>query len=104
MKLPYFMKEISIFAPKPCILRNLRSKRERSGFSLLNLTVLSGSIPTAVYGRVVLSPLPFEFALTSLCCQNLTVDEPFVDMLWGFTFMFRCMLVKYVPKGMKVMQ
>ena len=40
MKLPYFMKEISIFAPKPCILRNLRSKRERSGFSLLNLTVL----------------------------------------------------------------
>ena len=41
MKLPYFMKEISIFAPKPCILRNLRSKRERSGFSLLNLTVLT---------------------------------------------------------------
>ena len=40
MKLPYFIKEISIFAPKPCILRNLRSKRERSGFSLLNLTVL----------------------------------------------------------------
>ena len=40
MKLPYFMKEISIFAPKPCILRNLRSKRERSGFSLLNLTAL----------------------------------------------------------------
>ena len=40
MKLPYFMKEISIFAPKPCILRNLRSKRERSGFSFLNLTVL----------------------------------------------------------------
>ena len=39
MKLPYFMKEISIFAPKPCILRNLRSKREKSGFSLLNLTV-----------------------------------------------------------------
>ena len=34
------MKEISIFAPKPCILRNLRSKRERYGFSLLNLTVL----------------------------------------------------------------
>ena len=41
MKLPYFMKEISIFAPKPCILRNFRSKRERSGFSLLNLTVLT---------------------------------------------------------------
>ena len=40
MKLPYFMKEISIFAPKPCILQNLRSKRERSGFSLLNLTAL----------------------------------------------------------------
>ena len=55
--------------------------------------VHSGSVPTAVYGRVVLSPLPFEFALTSLCCQNLTVDEPFVDMLWGFTFMYRCMLV-----------
>ena len=44
MKLPYFMKEISIFAPKPCILRNLRSKRERSGFSLLNLTVLTQNI------------------------------------------------------------
>ena len=65
--------------------------------------VHSGSIPTAVYGRVVLWPLPFEFVLTSLCCQNLTVDEPFVDMLWGFTFMYRCMLVKYVPKGMKVL-
>ena len=25
MKLSYFMKEISIFAPKPCILQNLRS-------------------------------------------------------------------------------
>ena len=62
--------------------------------------VHSGSIPTAVYGRVVPLPLPFEFALTSLCCQNLTVDEPFVDMLWGFAFMYRCMLVKYVPKGM----
>ena len=43
MKLPYFMKEISIFAPKPCILRNFRSKRERSGFSLLNLTALTFS-------------------------------------------------------------
>ena len=52
---------------------------------------------------VVPSPLPFEFALTSLCCQNLTVNEPFVDMLWGFAFMYRYMLVKYVPRDMKVL-
>ena len=32
--------------------------------------VHSGSIPTAIYGRVVPSPLPFEFAFVSLCCQN----------------------------------
>ena len=48
MKLPYFMKEISIFAPKPCILRNLRSKRERSGFSLLNLTVLVAELKVLI--------------------------------------------------------
>ena len=48
MKLPYFMKEISIFAPKPCILQNLRSKRERSGFSLLNLTVLGNFLYSGI--------------------------------------------------------
>ena len=76
------------------------------GFCTFHKTVEvvhSGSIPSTVYGRVVPSPLPFKFALTSLCCQNLTVNEPFVDMLWGFAFMYRCMLVKYVPKGMKVL-
>ena len=40
MKLPYFMREISKFVPKPCTLQNLRPKREGSGFSLLYLTVL----------------------------------------------------------------
>ena len=65
--------------------------------------VHSGSIPATVYGRAVPSPLPFEFALTSLCCQNLTVNELFVDMLCCFAFMYRYMLVKYVPKGMKVL-
>ena len=30
-----------------------------------------GSIPNALYGRVVPLPLPFKFAVTSLCCQNL---------------------------------
>ena len=44
-----------------------------------------GSIPAAIYDRVVPSPLPFEFALASLCCQNLAVYEPFLDMLWSFT-------------------
>ena len=48
-----------------------------------------GSIPTGIYGRV---PLPFEFA--SLCYQNLAVYEPFIDMLWSFVFMYRCVLVK----------
>ena len=48
-----------------------------------------GSIPTAIYGRVVPSPLPFEFAFPSLCCQNLAVYEPFVDVLWSFAFMYR---------------
>ena len=52
------------------------------------------SIPTAIYGRVFPSPLPFEFAFASLCCQNLAVYEPFVDMLWSFAFMYRCVLVK----------
>ena len=51
------------------------------------------SIPTVIYGRVVPSPLPFDFAFVCLCCQNLTVYEPFVDM-WSFVFMYRCMLVK----------
>ena len=37
------------------------------------------SIPTAIYGRVVPLPLPFEFE--SLCCQIFAVYEPFVDML-----------------------
>ena len=41
MKLPYFKREISKFAPKPCILQKLRPTRERYGFSLLNLTALS---------------------------------------------------------------
>ena len=40
------------------------------------------SIPTAINGRVVPSPLPSEFALASLCCQNLAVYEPFLDMLF----------------------
>ena len=53
-----------------------------------------GSIPTAINGRVVPSPLPFEFALASLCSQNLAVYEPFPDMLWSFAFMFRCMFVQ----------
>ena len=53
-----------------------------------------GSIPTAIYGRVVPLPLPFEFVFASLCCPNLVVYEPFVDMLWSFAFMFRCVLVK----------
>ena len=53
-----------------------------------------GSIPTEIYGRGVPSPLPFEFAFASRCCQNLVVYEPFVDMLWGFAFMYRCMLIK----------
>ena len=53
-----------------------------------------GSVPTAIYGSVVPSPLPFEFAFASLCCQNLTVYEPFVDMLWTFAVMYRCVLVK----------
>ena len=53
-----------------------------------------GSIPTAVYGRVVPSPLPFESACASLCCQNLAVYEPFVDMLWSFASMYRYVLVK----------
>ena len=53
-----------------------------------------GSIPTAIYGRVVLSPLPFKFAFVPVCCQNLAVYEPFIDMLWSFAFMYRCLLVK----------
>ena len=53
-----------------------------------------GSITTVIYGRVVPLPLSFKFAFVYLCCQNLTVFEPFVDMLWGFAFMYRCVLVK----------
>ena len=53
-----------------------------------------GSIPTMINGRVVPSPLPLEFALASLCCQNLVVYESFVGMLWSFAFMYRCMLVQ----------
>ena len=45
-------------------------------------------------GRVVPLPLPFKFAFASLCCQNLIVYEPFVDMLWGIAFMYRCVPVK----------
>ena len=45
------------------------------------------SMPTTIFGRVVPLPLPLEFALTSLYCQNLVVYEPFVDMFWSFTFM-----------------
>ena len=26
------------------------------------------SIPTAIYGRVIPSPLPFEFVFASVCC------------------------------------
>ena len=54
--------------------------------------VYCGSTPTVIYGRVVPSPLPLEFV--SLCCQNLAVYEHFVDMLWSFAFMYRCVLVK----------
>ena len=36
------------------------------------------SIPTVIYGRVVPSPFPFEFA--SFCCQNFGVYESFVDV------------------------
>ena len=38
-----------------------------------------GSVFTAVYGRVVPAPLPCKFVY--LCCQNLIVYEPFIDML-----------------------
>ena len=62
-----------------------------------------GSIPTAIYGRVVPSPLHFKFVFMSLCCQNLAVYQPFVDMLWSFAFMYRCVLVKQVPKGIKIL-
>ena len=53
-----------------------------------------GSIPAVIHGRVVPLPLPLKFAFVSLCCQNLTVYEPFIDMLCCFVFMYRCMLVK----------
>ena len=45
-----------------------------------------GSIPTAIYGRVVPLPLPFEFVFVSFCCQNLAVYEAFIDMLRSFAF------------------
>ena len=61
------------------------------------------SRPTTFNGRVVPPPLPLEFALTSLCCKNLTVYEPFVYMLWSFVFMYRCVLVRLIIKGMKIM-
>ena len=54
------------------------------------------SILTVIYGRVVTSPLPFDFVFVSLCCHNLTAYEPFFDMLWSFAFMYRCMLVKFL--------
>ena len=54
------------------------------------------SIPTTIYGRVVPSPLPFEFVFASLCCQNLTFYEPFIDKLWSFAFMYRCVLVRFL--------
>ena len=53
-----------------------------------------GSMPTTIYGRVVPSALPLEFALASLCCPNLAVYELFVGMLWSFVFMYRCVLVQ----------
>ena len=53
-----------------------------------------GSVPTMINGRVVPSPLPLEFVLTSLCCQNLAVSVPFVGMLWSFAFMYRFVLVQ----------
>ena len=61
-----------------------------------------GSIPTAIFGRVV--PLPPPFELVCLCCQNLAAYEPFVDMLWSFVLMYRCVFVKEVPKGMKILE
>ena len=63
MKLPYFMKEISIFAPKPCILRNLRSKRERSGFSLLNLTALLRNVSFIINGCHCILIILFQLVL-----------------------------------------
>ena len=53
-----------------------------------------GSIPTAIYGRVVTLPLPFDFEFVSLYCQHLAVYETFVDMLWSSAFMYRCMLLR----------
>ena len=53
-----------------------------------------GSIPTMINFRVVPSLLPLKFVLASLCCQNLAVYEPFVDMLRSFAFMYRCSLVQ----------
>ena len=66
------------------------------GFTLQEVVemVHCGSIPIAIYGRVVPLPLPFEFVFASLCCQNLAVYEPFVDMLWSFVFIYRWVLVK----------
>ena len=54
----------------------------------------SGSIPTVIYGIVVPLPLTFKFTFVSFSYQNLTDDEPFIDMLWSFVFMYRYMLFK----------
>ena len=87
MKLPYFMKEISIFAPKPCILRNLRSKRERSGFSLLNLTAfqrVSSSHNTWSRehnkARMFLR-LPSDHSRTCMHGKHSTIEDNFLDQL-----------------------
>ena len=84
--IPQGLGVILIFSNHVTIVFGFRTLQE--AVEMVN----SGSIPSAIYGRVVTSPLPFEFA--SLCCQNLTVYEPFVDMSWSFAFMYRRVLVK----------
>ena len=54
-----------------------------------------GSIPTTIYGRVDPLPLPLEFAFASLCCQNISVYESFVDM-WSFAFIGACLSSKFL--------
>ena len=48
------------------------------------------SIPTVIYGRFVLSPLPFEIVFVFLCCQNLAVYEPFIDISWSHVKVHKC--------------
>ena len=89
MKLPYFMKEISIFAPKPCILRNLRSKRERSGFSLLNLTVLKYELDAKVHAILSAQDNPHQKILvqhhTLFVCkkESYSTTVLFGEFLWS---------------------